>query len=171
MPPRSQLPTNLPSNPTYRKVNPADAPIMILALHVATCMPKPGCTTRLDDPGAEAGAGTGRGAGGRGRRLAAGRARRRESDGAQPLRPGAGRHPQRAGQRPTPTGPRAQIADDGQTWSLSTTDHCSRPTSTGPLMVAYSNGAPVRLGDVATCRTRSRTSRAPAFATASRRCC
>ncbi len=29
---RSLLPTGLPSNPTYRKVNPADAPIMILAL-------------------------------------------------------------------------------------------------------------------------------------------
>jgi multidrug efflux pump len=29
---RGQLPANLPSNPTYRKVNPADAPIMILAL-------------------------------------------------------------------------------------------------------------------------------------------
>jgi multidrug efflux pump len=29
---RTFLPTNLPSNPTYRKVNPADAPIMILGL-------------------------------------------------------------------------------------------------------------------------------------------
>jgi multidrug efflux pump len=29
---RTYLPSNLPSNPTYRKVNPADAPIMILAL-------------------------------------------------------------------------------------------------------------------------------------------
>jgi len=29
---RSQLPANLPSNPTYRKINPSDAPIMILAL-------------------------------------------------------------------------------------------------------------------------------------------
>ncbi len=29
---RNLLPTGLPSNPTYRKVNPADAPIMILAL-------------------------------------------------------------------------------------------------------------------------------------------
>jgi multidrug efflux pump len=29
---RSYLPANLPSNPTYRKVNPADAPIMILSL-------------------------------------------------------------------------------------------------------------------------------------------
>ncbi|RZI55877.1 MAG: multidrug transporter subunit MdtC, partial [Rubrivivax sp.] len=29
---RTLLPTGMPSNPTYRKVNPADAPIMILAL-------------------------------------------------------------------------------------------------------------------------------------------
>src|SRR6516164_9183049 len=29
---RADLPTNLPSNPTYRKVNPADAPILILAM-------------------------------------------------------------------------------------------------------------------------------------------
>ncbi len=29
---RGQLPTNLPNNPSYRKVNPADSPIMILAL-------------------------------------------------------------------------------------------------------------------------------------------
>ena len=32
MPRASYLPSNLPSNPTYRKVNPADAPIMIIAL-------------------------------------------------------------------------------------------------------------------------------------------
>ena len=31
---RSQLPANLPSNPTYRKVNPSDSPILILALVV-----------------------------------------------------------------------------------------------------------------------------------------
>src|SRR5271166_2835378 len=29
---RTLLPSGLPSNPTYRKVNPADAPIMIIAL-------------------------------------------------------------------------------------------------------------------------------------------
>ena len=29
---RGYLPTNLPSNPTYRKVNPADSPIVLLAL-------------------------------------------------------------------------------------------------------------------------------------------
>ena len=29
---RGQLPANLPNNPSYRKVNPADAPVLILAL-------------------------------------------------------------------------------------------------------------------------------------------
>ena len=33
---RSYLPANLPANPTYRKVNPADSPIMILALQSKT---------------------------------------------------------------------------------------------------------------------------------------
>jgi multidrug efflux pump len=37
---RAQLPANLPSNPTYRKINPADAPILILALTSDT-VPKP----------------------------------------------------------------------------------------------------------------------------------
>src|SRR5579875_3507173 len=33
---RAQLPANLPSNPTYRKINPSDAPILILALTSTT---------------------------------------------------------------------------------------------------------------------------------------
>src|ERR1700747_1880731 len=33
---RADLPANLPSNPTYRKANPADAPILILALSSQT---------------------------------------------------------------------------------------------------------------------------------------
>lgn len=36
---RGQLPTNLPSMPTYREVNPADAPVMILALTSNTYSP------------------------------------------------------------------------------------------------------------------------------------
>jgi multidrug efflux pump len=36
---RSYLPSDLPSNPTYRKVNPADAPIMIIALTSSTLPP------------------------------------------------------------------------------------------------------------------------------------
>ncbi len=36
---RALLPTGLPSNPTYRKVNPADAPIMVLAMTSETRSP------------------------------------------------------------------------------------------------------------------------------------
>src|SRR5438046_4398683 len=33
---RTELPSSLPNNPTYRKVNPADSPILILAMTSAT---------------------------------------------------------------------------------------------------------------------------------------
>ena len=33
---RALLPANLPNNPTYRKVNPAEGPVMVLALTSAT---------------------------------------------------------------------------------------------------------------------------------------
>src|SRR5713226_5041565 len=36
---RGQLPSNLPNNPTYRKVNPADAPILIIGLTSDTVRP------------------------------------------------------------------------------------------------------------------------------------
>jgi multidrug efflux pump len=52
---RGQLPANLPNNPNYRKVNPADAPIMLLAdlgrgragLHRATIAPSSVLQQRL----------------------------------------------------------------------------------------------------------------------------
>ena len=76
---RSLLPTGLPSNPTYRKVNPADAPIMILALTSDDADARPDVRRRLDDPGAEAAAGRGRRRRERRRQLAAGGARRAQS--------------------------------------------------------------------------------------------
>ena len=51
---RSQLPANLPSNPTYRKVNPADAPILILALTSDTLRRGLIYDAAEFDPGAEA---------------------------------------------------------------------------------------------------------------------
>ena len=57
---RTYLPTNLPSNPSYRKVNPADAPIMIIGLtsdkYDITQALRPG----FHHPGAEAFADSGR---------------------------------------------------------------------------------------------------------------
>src|SRR5438309_162496 len=48
---RGQLPTNLPNNPQYRKVNPADAPILILGLTSDTLVIawRDGAPVRLSD--------------------------------------------------------------------------------------------------------------------------
>ena len=104
---RSLLPTGLPSNPTYRKVNPADAPIMILALTSDTHDARPDVRRGLHHPGAEALAGAGRRPGHRRRQLAArgargAESRRRSTSTASALRTCAPRS-----RRPTPTGPRA----------------------------------------------------------------
>ena len=68
---RGYLPTNLPNNPTYRKVNPADSPIFILALTSDVLRKSQMYDARLLDPGAEAVAGQRRGPGHCGRRRAA----------------------------------------------------------------------------------------------------
>ena len=85
---RANLPANLPGNPTYRKVNPADAPIMILAL-----------TSDIYDRGKLYDAAStiiqqrllqiqGVGSGERRRRRAPGGARGCQSDPVEQLRPG-----------------------------------------------------------------------------------
>ena len=51
---RGQLPANLPSNPSYRKVNPADAPILILALTSDSYDRSADVRRGRFDPGAEA---------------------------------------------------------------------------------------------------------------------
>ena len=76
---RALLPTGLPSNPTYRKVNPADAPIMILALTSDTLRPRPDVRRGVDHPRAKAVAGDGHRPGHRRRQFAARGARRIES--------------------------------------------------------------------------------------------
>ncbi len=97
--PRGQLPTNLPSNPTWRKINPADAPILILAMTSKT-YPK----SRIYDAASTIlaqklsqtkGVGQVMVSGG----LAAGGACGRQSHGAEPLRLGPGRRPHSAGKR------------------------------------------------------------------------
>ena len=50
---RSYLPANLPSNPSYRKVNPADAPIMIVSLTSEHVRQGPDVRLRVDGDGAK----------------------------------------------------------------------------------------------------------------------
>ena len=98
---RSLLPTGLPSNPTYRKVNPADAPIMILALTSDTMtqgqMYDAASTILAQKLSQVQGVGPGE----RGRQLAAGGARRAQSGGAEQIRhrPGGRAHGARQRQR------------------------------------------------------------------------
>ena len=68
---RGYLPANLPSNPTYRKVNPADSPIFMLALTSDILDQGPDVRRRLHHHGAEAVADHRRRPGDRGRQRAA----------------------------------------------------------------------------------------------------
>ena len=84
---RSQLPSSLPDNPTYRKVNPADSPIMVHRADLADRAAERDVRRGLHRARAEARAGQGRGAGDRGRQLAAGGAGRGRPGRAEPARP------------------------------------------------------------------------------------
>ena len=155
---RSQLPANLPGNPTYRKVNPADAPILILALTSDIITLAADVRRRRLHPVAEAGANRRSGTGVRGRRRQAGGARRIESHAAEQAGrwPGHGAHrarlcqcqqPERRGRRR-----RSMPGRWMPTIRLFLADQYRR------LIVSYNNGAPVRLGDVGTVAIQSRTS-------------
>ena len=137
----------LRSNPTYRKVNPADAPILILALtsttlHAAarSTTPPPPCCSRSCRRS------TGVGEVDRRRQLAAGGARRAQpaarcSSTASAWRTCAPRSPP-----PTPTRPKGAIEDgDAALPDLHQRPGDARPPTTAPLVVAYRNGAAVRL--------------------------
>ena len=71
---RGQLPADLPQKPSYRKINPADPPIMIIALTSDT-LPRPDIRRGGFDPRAKAGPDAGRRTGDCGRKGAAGGAR------------------------------------------------------------------------------------------------
>ena len=118
---RSYLPTNLPSNPTYRKVNPADAPIMILALTSEYLRSRRSSTTQRPHHAAEALADPGRRPGGRGRQLAARRARRGQSDAAQQLRLGPRRRRSVLAVQ-NANMPKGQIANDATTSDIVAND-------------------------------------------------
>src|SRR4030088_855916 len=145
---RSQLPANLPNNPTYRKANPADAPIMILALTSDT-IPVPRMYDAADSILAQ--------------KLA-------QVQGVGTVFVGGGAQPAvRAEVNPTllnklgvgldtvrnalnlanANRAKGQVADSTNAWSLSDNDQLFLADQYRPLIVAYNQGAAVRLGDVA----------------------
>jgi len=145
---RSYLPTNLPSNPTYRKVNPADAPITIIALTSDTLPPAKlydAASTILEQRLSQiAGVGQVQVGG------SSAPAVRIEVNPVQLSGYGISLETVR-------TAVAAQTTDqakgsfsnaDGR-WFISADDQLLTAKGYAPLIVAYSNGQPVRLSDVA----------------------
>ena len=145
---RSQLPSNLPGNPTYRKANPADAPILIVALSSDT-IPLPKIYDAADSILAQKLSqveGVGQVFVGGGAKPAV----RAEVNPMLLNKLGVGLDAVRAAlNQANANTPKGQFSDAVNAWSIHDTDQIFRSEQYRNLIVAYKNGAPVRLADVA----------------------
>ena len=145
---RALLPTGLPSNPTYRKVNPADAPIMILSLTSDTMT-----RGQMYDAASSILAqklsqveGIGQVAVG-GSSLPAVRvellpsALHKYAIGTENVR--------NAIATSNANRPKGMVEDGARHWQIYANDQAREAAAYLPLIVAYRNGAAVRLSDVA----------------------
>ena len=145
---RGQLPSNLPNNPSYRKVNPADAPILILALTSATIG-----TGELYDLASSILQQKLAQVEGVGQVVVGGNslpAVRVELNPTALEKYGIGLDQVRAALAAANVNrPKGEIADGARVWTIRTTDQLLRAEEYRPLIIALRNGAPVRLADVA----------------------
>src|SRR5271154_4195923 len=145
---RSQLPANLPSNPTYRKANPADAPILILGLTSDT-MTVPQMYDAADSILSQKLAQVN----GVGQVFVFGAAQpavRAEVNPALLNKLGVGLDTVRnALNAANSNQAKGSVSNDARTWSFTDNDQLFTADQYRPLIVAYHNGGPVRLGDVA----------------------
>ena len=144
---RSYLPTTLPSNPTYRKVNPADAPILILALTSDTAdrakMYDAASTILQQKLSQVEGVGTVFVGGGS---LPAVRV---ELNPTALNKYGIGLEEVRSFLGSTNVNrPKGQLADATLTREIRTNDQLFKAEQYRDLIVAFRNGAPVRLADL-----------------------
>ncbi|HEV3108914.1 MAG TPA: multidrug efflux RND transporter permease subunit [Candidatus Binataceae bacterium] len=145
---RSQLPASLPQNPTYRKVNPADAPIVIIGL-----------TSKTKDPGQMYDAASSILAQklsqlqGVGQVVVGGSALpgvRVELNPTQLTNYGLGLEDVRTVlSHANANTPKGEVGGSTRLWALGTTDQLLKADRYRPLIVAYHNGAAVRLSDIA----------------------
>jgi multidrug efflux pump len=145
---RSQLPANLPSNPSYRKANPADAPILILALTSDT-MTVPQMYDAADSILAQKLAQVE----GVGQVFVGGAAQPAVRAEVNPMllnKLGVGLDTVRTALNAANANrAKGQVSNNTISWSFSDNDQIFTADQYRPLIVAYHNGAPVRLGDVA----------------------
>ncbi len=145
---RSQLPANLPSNPSWRKVNPADAPIMILALTSAVAT-----QPRMYDVADSILAQKLSQVQGIGQVVVGGSSRPAVRAEVNPLllsKLGVGLEQVRtalgAANANTPKG---EVSGQDQRWQIRANDQIFTAAEYAPLVIAYHNGSAVRLSDVA----------------------
>jgi multidrug efflux pump len=162
---RSYLPANLPSNPTYRKVNPADAPIMILALTSDKLPPSAlydAASTILEQRLSQIG--------GVGQVVVGGSSAPAVRINVNPTQlSGYG-----LGLEAVRTAIAAQTANEAKgsvssadgRWNLSANDQLMKAADYRPLIVSYSNGQPVRVSDVANVQDSVQTVRSLGLANA-----
>jgi multidrug efflux pump len=145
---RGQLPANLPTNPGYRKVNPADAPIMILALtsdryQVSEMYDAADSILAQKLSQVE---GVGQVTVGGGARPAV----RVQINPNELSSYGIGSAQVRnALNNANANRPKGAIVGAGQFWEIDTTDQLYKASEYKKLIVAYKNGGGVRLGDIA----------------------
>jgi multidrug efflux pump len=144
----SQLPSSLPTSPTYRKVNPADAPVMIMAM-TSDILPIGRVYDAADSILAQKLAqveGVGQVVVGGGARPAV----RVQADPNLLTQLGLGLEQLSAALRTlNANSPKGDLAGPGRSWSIIANDQLFTADQYRPVIVAYRNGAPVRLGDVA----------------------
>jgi multidrug efflux pump len=145
---RSQLPANLPTNPTYRKINPADAPILILALTSDTIP-----VARLYDTSDSILAQKLSQVNGVGQVFTYGSAPPAVRVEVNPMllnKLGVGLDTVRnALNRANANQAKGQVSNGAISQEFADNDQLFTADEYRPLIVAYHNGAPVRLGDVA----------------------
>ena len=145
---RGQLPANLPTNPTYRKVNPADAPIMILGVQ-SDVLPLDrlydACDSILSQKLSQVE--------GVGQVLVGGASPPAVRIEANPMRlNGLGIGLEQIASAVASHNvnrPKGSISTASHSWTITANDQMTRAAQYRPLIVAYKNGAPVRLSDVA----------------------
>jgi multidrug efflux pump len=145
---RSQLPSDLPGNPTYRKVNPADAPILILSLTSDTItLPQmyDDADSILSQKLAQVS--------GVGQVFVGGAARpavRAEVNPNVLNKLGLGLDTVRTALGAANANrPKGTVSNAINAWTIQDNDQIKVAEQYRPLIVAYQNGAAVRLGEVA----------------------
>jgi multidrug efflux pump len=145
---RNYLPPNLPSNPIYRKVNPADAPILILAL-TSNALTQDQMYDAADSIMGQKLAqieGVGQVFVGGSSQPAV----RIEANPSALNNMGLGLETVRtAVAAENANQAKGSLQDGGKSWMVTANDQLKKAKDYRPIIVAYKNGNPVRLSDVA----------------------